>query len=216
MMGVGGMDLQRRFEVVLRQFGDDAALVSAATRELAAAYADPGRHYHGLAHIATLLDLADTYHGHLRDPASVILAILFHDAVYDPTRSDNEVRSAALARARLTELGVPPALVERVAVLVDLTRHGAAEPSHDDTDAFHFLDWDLSVLGAAPSIYDAYAAAIRREYAHVPDDAYRRGRGQVLNGFLAQPAIYRVPEFKQRWEPQARINIQRESAALSD
>jgi len=30
---------------------------------------------------------------------------------------------------------------------------------------------DLSILAAEPSRYDAYAAAIRNEYAHVPDDA---------------------------------------------
>lgn len=199
---------------LLKGHGADAARVDAAAGELLAAYGEAGRHYHGLDHIAALLGLADTHRGRLRDPASIMLAILFHDAVYDPKRSDNEVRSAELARAMLTELGARPALAERVADLVDLTRHGAAEPSSADTDALYFLDWDLSVLGATPPIYDAYAAAIRREYAHVSDDAYRAGRSNVLGGFLAQPTIYRTPEFKRLWEAPARANIERELAKL--
>ena len=103
----------------------------------------------------------------------------------------------------------------RIASSTARTVSGATEPPPDDGDAHCFLDWDLSVLGAAASIYDAYAAAIRREYAHVPEAAYRKGRGQVLDGFLAQPTIYRVAEFQRQWETPARINLQRELAALS-
>ncbi len=39
-------------------------------------------------------------------------AVWFHDAIYDPTRQDNEAESARLARARLTADGVDPAVVE--------------------------------------------------------------------------------------------------------
>jgi predicted metal-dependent HD superfamily phosphohydrolase len=209
------MDLQQRIETVLGGYGADAAIVETAACELIAAYSEAGRHYHGLAHIEALLRLADAYRDRLADPESVELAILYHDAVYDPTQSDNEVRSAVLAREQLTHLGAPQLLVDRVAVLIDLTRHSATEPPPNDNDAYCFLDWDLSVLGTAPQIYDAYAAAIRREYAHVPDSAYRTGRGKVLSGFLAQPGIYQTAEFKHLWEAPARANIQRELATLT-
>ncbi len=208
------MDLQRRIAEHLGDIGADAAGVEAAAQELVAAHSEAGRAYHGLAHIEALLRLADTYRDRLQNPASVALAILYHDAVYDPKRSDNEVQSAALARARLAELGAPPPLIDRVTFLIDMTRHGATEPPPGDSDAHCFLDWDLSVLGAAPQTYDAYAAAIRREYQHVPGDAYRKGRGRVLRAFLAQPSIYRVNEFKRQWEAQARTNIQRELESL--
>jgi predicted metal-dependent HD superfamily phosphohydrolase len=209
------MDLQRRFQELLSKHGADAAIAETAARDLIAAYGEAGRHYHGLAHIEALLRLADSYRDRLQDPASVALAILFHDAVYDPTRSDNEVRSADLARTQLSQIGAPHSLIDRVAGLIDLTRHGAIEPAPADSDALCFLDWDLSVLGAAPQTYDAYAAAIRREYAHVPDSAYRTGRGKVLSGFLEQPGIYRTAEFNHFWEAPARANIQRELASLT-
>src|SRR5262249_22011217 len=46
---------------------------------------------------------------------------------------------------------------------------------------------DLSILGADVATYDAYAAAIRQEYAHVPDAAYRSGRAAGLHR-LSAPA----------------------------
>lgn len=209
------MDMQRRFLELLSTRGADAARTTLAARELFAAYSGMDRHYHGLAHIEALLRLAGKHRARLADPVSVELAILYHDAVYDPTQSDNEVRSADLARERLAHLGAPPPLIDRVSHLIDLTRHGATEPPPSDSDAHCFLDWDLSVLGARPQIYDAYAIAIRREYAHVADAAYRKGRSQVLGGFLAQPAIYRVADFRKQWEAQARANILRELASLT-
>ncbi len=58
-----------------------------------------GRPYHGWAHVEALLALLAEAAGALRDPGAVRLAILFHDAVYDPRRADNEAESSALLRA---------------------------------------------------------------------------------------------------------------------
>jgi predicted metal-dependent HD superfamily phosphohydrolase len=49
----------------------------------------------------------------------------------------------------------------------------------------------------------------RKEYAHVPDFFFRRGRAKILNQFLARPAIYSTPYFRKRFEAQARANIER-------
>jgi len=73
---------------------------------------------------------------------------------------------------------------------------------------------DLSILGADPADYDAYAAAVRREYAHVPEEAFRAGRARVMKHFLAAEAIYADPAFAARLETQARANIEREIRAL--
>ena len=82
--------------------------------ELAAAYAEPARFYHTLDHVAAVLgtnaELADL----ARDPAALQLAAWFHDAVYDPRASDNEERSAALARSRCDSWGITPPTADRV------------------------------------------------------------------------------------------------------
>src|SRR5262249_28427939 len=77
--------------------------------ELSAAYLEPGRCYHTLDHIAALLRQLDEHRAVARDADALALAIIFHDVVYDPLRHDNEARSAALARARLTSLAFQPA-----------------------------------------------------------------------------------------------------------
>jgi predicted metal-dependent HD superfamily phosphohydrolase len=191
-----------------------------ATRDrLLAAYREPHRAYHTVEHIVALLALFAMHGGSARDPDAIRLAILYHDAVYDPRRSDNEAVSADVARRDLVALGIGPALVQRVTQLVLATQHGAHPPdaadTDHDTDLALLLDLDLSVLAAAPAAYDAYAAAIRREYAHVPDLLYRPGRRRVLQKFLGTGQMYLTPALKLSWEAPARVNLAREIASLA-
>ena len=192
--------------------GDGAALLD----ELIGAYAQSGRHYHNIDHIAALIELLDR-HGHsVRNRDALELAIFFHDAVYVPTRSDNEAASAALARERLTELGVNEGLVGEVERLILATRHGSSPADAEgDPDLALLLDLDLSILGAERTAYAAYAEAIRREYAVVPDPIYRPGRRRVLAEFLARPRIYATPHLCEAWEATARANLEWESATLA-
>jgi len=111
----------------------------------------------------------------------------------------------------MAQLGVPSAEIDRVGTLILLTLHTGAAM---DADSAVLLDADLAVLGASPARYDEYSAAIRREYAWVPEAEYRRGRGQVLRAFLARPRIYATARMFENREPQARANLAREIAAL--
>ena len=187
-------------------------LPPAATEVLAAAYAEPHRAYHTAAHIAELLRWFDVVADEVgwRDPAAVYLAIVFHDAIYDPTRADNEARSAALARALV-------AASPRVTELIELTaRHGEREPTALDHDAAHFLDADTAILGAPAPAFDAYDAAIRVEYQHVPEHAYRAGRRTFLERMLARPRLYGSALFHDRLEHAARANLARAIARLGE
>jgi hypothetical protein len=86
-----------------------------------------GRAYHGWPHVEALLALWREYAGILHDPEAVHLAILFHDAVYDPRRTDNERASAALLRDWMAGT-VPPARLEAAATMVLATeRHAVPE-----------------------------------------------------------------------------------------
>ena len=185
----------------------------AALAELVAAYRSEGRAYHNLAHISALLKLSAENAGELADRAAVDLAIFYHDAIYDPARADNELKSAALARERLTVLGISPSRIGWIGHAIEATKHSAV-PSANDGDLDHLLDFDLSILAAAPSIYANYAAAIRREYAIYPDAVYCPGRAKVLRGFLDAPRIYRVPKLAEIWEAAARRNLAEELAKL--
>jgi predicted metal-dependent HD superfamily phosphohydrolase len=193
-------------------------LPDALVAELAAAYGEPHRAYHNATHIAELLRwfdrVADDIGWH--QPAEVYLAILFHDAIYNPAAKDNEARSAAWARsADLTggELG-PGVAVDRarVAELIELTaRHGSLTTA--DHDAALFLDSDMAVVGSAAEAFTGYDAAIATEYAHVPHDRYRAGRRAFLGMLAAKPRIFYTDYFHARLDAQARENIARALAA---
>jgi predicted metal-dependent HD superfamily phosphohydrolase len=146
--------------------------------------------------------------------AAVALAAWYHDAVYDPRAAppDNEEASATLASHELASMGVPPDTVAEVGRLVRLTAGHQAEPG--DHNGALLCDADLAILAADEAEYDAYAAAVRREYAQVPEDAYRAGRTAVLEHLLALPELYRLADLRAAWEARARANLRREITRL--
>ena len=181
--------------------------------ELDKRYAEPHRRYHTREHLTAVLDLVDELAGHAAAPDAVRLAAWFHDAVYDPERADNEERSARLAARMLADTDLPPGTVEQVVRLVELTASHA--PEDDDPDGQVLCDADLAILGADPEKYAAYAAAVREEYAFVPDEVFKAGRAQVLNSLLALPKLFHTPQARERYEERARGNIQTELMLLS-
>lgn len=189
----------------------DSRAARAVGAELLARWAEPHRRYHTLDHLRAVLDAITPLAALADDPAAVRLAAWFHDAVYDGRPGLDEERSAQLAQAALPRCGVGPARVAETARLVRLTAAHSPEPG--DANGSVLCDADLAVL-AAPG-YPAYTRAIREEYAHVPDDLFRAGRGAVLRALLAQPRLYRTPRAHDLWEAAARANMTAELDGLS-
>lgn len=204
---------------------------------LLARWQEPQRRYHTLTHLTAVLDHIDALEPELdREPelqpdperadtpapdinpdltpdlALVRLAAWFHDAVYAPDRSENEERSARLAERALPEAGVAPEKAAEVARLVRLTV--THDPAPDDVNGQVLCDADLAILAAPPDTYAAYTAAVREEYAFVPEDAFRQGRAAVLRQLLALPRLFRTSYGTQRWEEAARANIAAELERL--
>ncbi len=167
---------------------------------------EPHRHYHVLGHVLDCLGKAAASRPIQRRPAAVDLALWFHDAVYDTHRSDNEERSAELAAERLSGI-VPEHFLAEVGTLVLATRHRPDPPPSGD--AAVVADVDLTILGEPADRFDAYQAAIRREYSWVPSFVYRRRRARLLEGFLARERIYATDRFYERYEAAARRNLAR-------
>ena len=182
--------------------------------ELKAAHAQPPRAYHNLGHVQALLR---HYHDVAagpgwRQPREVLLAMLYHDAIYEAGRGDNEVRSAQLAREAIAHW-LPDAGIDadRVAALIALTaRHGSLRGDELDADAALFLDSDMAILGAPPEVFDAYDHGIAEEYrGKLPGFLFRLNLRRFLKGVLAQPRIFFSDFFHQRCDAQARANLRR-------
>jgi predicted metal-dependent HD superfamily phosphohydrolase len=174
--------------------------------ELTAAYAEPHRHYHTLAHIADCLaELAGAWQ-YAINLNEVRWALLFHDAIYDPRRQDNESRSADWACRVLDELQRPEDEKARVRGMILATAH-ANEPRTPDEALV--LDIDLSIFGADAAKFDDYDRAIRAEYEWVPEADYSKARAEILETFLKRERIYHTAFFRRRYEAAARANLQR-------
>lgn len=214
------MDLPARWTHFLGAIGarGDAEGVYA---DLDRRYRGPGRFYHTWEHVADCLAELDGEPGLCDRPPAVELALWFHDAVYDPRASDNEARSAALLREAAERLGIGDDLSDEAAVLVLATAHGAgpgkahgAGPGNapdaqsvSDRDTAVMRDVDLAILGAPPVRFEAYEAAVRREYGFLADPEWRAGRSRVLRGFLDRPRLYLTDAFRDRLEGRARRNL---------
>jgi predicted metal-dependent HD superfamily phosphohydrolase len=150
--------------------------------QLVAAYTAPGRHYHNLSHIEDCLDaLARVENLSAADREILSEAIWWHDVVYDATRSDNEELSAQLA-----ERHVRADLRPEVGRLIRLTKTHDVRP--DDRLGAILISIDLSILGAEPARYDAYAAAIRQEFIHVPEPRSGRSSSMCRSATIAPAA----------------------------
>jgi predicted metal-dependent HD superfamily phosphohydrolase len=189
----------------------DGATAEALWQELAQAYSSPNRHYHNLEHLENMYRQLLAVKIELSNWDAVILALGYHDAVYEALKKDNEAASAALAVARLRQIKAPEGLTDQVTVLILATKN---HELHENPDANFFTDADLSILGADMDAYNAYALAVRKEYAVVPDALYLPGREKVLEHFLSMPQIFKTTFFRGRYEAAAWLNLQRELKAL--
>jgi len=192
----------------------DECLVDAELRARAG-YAEPHRHYHDERHLDDCLRQLDDIHD-LGDRERRFLrwAILWHDAIYDPQRTDNEERSAELAFRELSECGVSASDAAEVAQLIRLTKGHRVETG--DSLGALLVSIDLSILGADPDRYSSYVAGVRREYAHVSDEAWRSGRAAMLRRLMESDPLYPDSRFQAALEEQARQNMRDELTQLGE
>ena len=195
---------KERFEGVKVRQG---ALVA----ELAAAYSLSHRHYHTLAHIEHCIGELNCVWWHAVHLGELKWALIFHDAVYDPTRDDNEARSADWACRIMTELGRPEEEQLRVRELIMATAH-TAEPHTGDKALM--CDIDLSILAAEAATFDEYDRAIRAEYDFVAEARYREARAEILMSFLRRDRLFHTALYRKHREARARTNLERALARL--
>jgi predicted metal-dependent HD superfamily phosphohydrolase len=102
-------------------------------------------------------------------------------------------------------LGASAESAQRIYDLIMFTRHNG-EPV--GIDAQVLVDADLSILGAQPARFQEYEAQVRSEYRWVQDAMFRPNRAKILREFLGRRHLYCTAHFRERYEAQARRNLQ--------
>jgi predicted metal-dependent HD superfamily phosphohydrolase len=176
-------------------------------------YANPARKYHTWRHVQEMFDVLEVVDERVACLPALVLATVFHDAVYDAKRKDNEVKSAQLMRRTCAKMA--PYWVEQAENMILATQHHVLPEGDGSTsDTAYFLDMDLAILAAPAERYLEYTQQIRQEYKHASDAEFAAGRAAALRKFLQRPAIYYTEWGAVMFERKARANITAELAVL--
>jgi len=119
---------------------------------------------------------------------------------------DNEERSADFAYDIALKMNLPATFAQLVHDYVMATTHRGLS---DINDHRLIADIDLAILGQPVDVFDRYEENIRKEYIIVPIQAYKKGRSDVLQGFLDRENIYQTEYFREKYKEQARDNLER-------
>lgn len=171
-----------------------------------------GRRYHDPRHLEHCLDALDLLCSPGESDEVVVLAVWFHDAIYEGRAGADEEAAAVFAEESLEGLLSPTAVVE-VARLVRLTAgHRVAD---GDVRGALLCDADLAILGTPPEAYARYCRDVRVEYADVPLADFRRGRLGVVQYLLGMDPLYRTVRGQELWASAARANLAAEANRLA-
>lgn len=203
--------MQATFTDLAARYCSNKRLIDQVWAEIEKSYSNPKRFYHTLAHLQQFYNELVDARSYIENQDALLFSLFFHDLVYNPLRRDNEERSIIIAENRLATLDVPKELISKCSILIMATK------SHQrtaDEDTNIFTDADLSILGQPADIYAAYTTGIRKEYVLYSDMLYKPGRKVVVQHFLSQDRIFKTDHFFQKYEQQARENLQSELLGL--
>lgn len=173
-------------------------------------YRETHRGYHDLKHIAEMLNHFQTYRARFSHPLEVYLAILLHDALYDPAEKDNEKQSARLVNGFINQHVLNDDIQrEMIKDLIELTALHADEISRIDEESKIFLDMDMAILAAPRNRLIEYEQGVKKEYSHVySEEEYIDGRRIFLESLLKKKSpIYLSSLFRDKYESTAEENI---------
>ncbi len=199
--------LKEIFTELIQRYTADKNLIEKLWAEIEQAYKGKKRFYHTLSHLENLLNHLTVYKEQLNDYDAVLFAVFYHDAVYNVIKKDNEEKSAELAEKSMNAIGVPPASIERCRKMILATK---SHQQNADYDTNFFTDADLSVLGQDWDSYAEYCQQVRKEYSIFPDLIYNPGRKKAMMHFLKMERIYKTEAFFEKYEVNAKRNIERE------
>ena len=203
---------EQAFKTELAHLTNNKRIIEELWLEIMNGYSTLGRYYHTIAHLDNLLIELLAVKSKISDWQTLIFSIAYHDIVYDPLKNNNEEESAQIAYKRLSGFSVPDIQKQTCFAQIMATK------GHDqskDTDINFFTDADLAILGSPKEKYREYSELIRKEYQAYPDIIYNTGRKKVLYHFLQMPHIYKTDFFRNKYESQARKNLNDELQALT-
>lgn len=189
---------------------------SAVLNIILKSYGEPHRAYHTLTHINDGLNVMQKLP--FAFDRTQKFAYIFHDIVYDVSKTDNEEQSVKVAQDCLME-NMCKEEFQLLKKYILATKHDYMSKmvAKDDSRVAYFLDVDLFSLGAYDykDYVSLYAKKVAIEYVKfIGLEKYSKGRIVFLNNMLVHKQIYHSPYVKQILEKNALKNLGMELADL--
>jgi pantetheine-phosphate adenylyltransferase len=145
--------------------------------EVLVRYDEHHRYYHNFNHLQEVL--IELRNKQVVDDDELFLAAVFHDAVYDSRKQDNEEQSALLFKEEAKNASYPQDKTEVIAQLILDTKYH--QPTTEKSKLL--IDADLNIFNASTARLIEYEKQILKEYQHVDFLVYREKRIEVLQKF---------------------------------
>lgn len=200
-------NLKIEFSSLFKKYSNDNHLLESYWVEIEKNYSAKNRHYHNLTHLENMINELLLVKDYIEDFDLLLFSVFYHDIVYKSTAKDNEEKSAKIAQERLSKIALSEKQLKQIYNQIIATK---SHQNAIDLDTNYLLDADLSILGKNWEVYEKYILQIRKEYSIYPDFLYNTGRKKVLINFLEFNEIYKTAFFKEKYEENARLNIQKE------
>lgn len=203
--------LKETFIELLTKYTDNDSLKKELWTEIEKNYSSKKRHYHTLEHLDNLLSQLTDVKSEIQNWETILFTLFYHDIIYNSIKSDNEEKSAEFAENRMKQISVSNDKIELCKKQILATK---SHIKSTDSDTNYFTDADLSVLGQNWETYLLYCKNVRKEYSIYPTLVYNPGRKKVLNHFLSMDRIFKTDFFYNKFEIQAKQNLQQEIESL--
>ena len=195
----------------MTNYTDNDSLTNELWTEIEKNYLNKKRHYHTLHHLDSLLAQLIDVKEEIQNWNTILFTLYYHDIIYNSLKSDNEEKSAELAKKRMKQISVS---IDTIELCKNQILETKSHIKSTDSDTNYFTDADLSVLGQSWETYSLYYKNVRNEYSIYPDLVYNPGRKKVLNHFLSMDRIFKTDFFYNKFEAQAKQNLQKEIELL--
>lgn len=152
-------------------------------------YDEPGRFYHNRQHLDAVISTLNVDNLNPMQSSALCLAALYHDAVYDVERKDNEQRSLDLFMSHSDEMDHEQK--EMICMLIMSTKNHSNNYDHGNILVDRLIEADLAELthGDMPTLLSV-ENRIFKEYQRYNYAKYREGRIDVLRGIA--PLIKKI------------------------
>lgn len=150
-------------------------------------YKEPHRYYHNINHIKTMINNIENPEYKTQDEFyKLVLAIIFHDIIYDPYECNNEEQSVELLKQYIGFHNDYPEIAEAI---LSTKSH---KPNNNLSVELNKLD--LQILYGNIGNFIQYDRQIFKEYQYVEYSYYKEKRSQILRSLDVNPLYIEVSQ----------------------